>query len=112
MLKLNQNVLHIVTITDTCNNNTMTYKTKNDPQTSARTVIKTIRSLQNKTKNNNNFLLEKYAMFLNTPAEKLAVTITQHYNFVFANPISDPVRRAQVINETKQRQQCYTLVNA
>jgi hypothetical protein len=111
MLKVDQTKLHIVNIIDTRNGNTMTYTTKNDPQTSVRGVIKTIRNLQNK-KTDAEWLLTKYEMFLNTPAEKLAITITQHYNFVFANPIVDPVRRSQVINEAKQRQQRYTIDGA
>ena len=74
-------------------------------------LIKTIRNLQNK-RIDADWLLDKYQMFLNTPAEKLAVTITQHYNFVFANAITDPVRKAQVINECKQRQANNTLVDA
>ena len=111
MLKLDQTQLHIVNIIDTRTGATMTYTTKNDPITSVRGVIKTIRNLQNK-RIDADWLLDKYEMFLNTPAEKLAVTITQHYNFVFANAITDPVRKAQVINECKQRQANNTLVDA
>ncbi len=111
MLKLDQNQMHIVTITDTRTGATMRYTTKNDPQTSARGAIKTIRNLQNK-KTGPDWLLEKYAMFLNTPAEKLAVTITLHFNFEFSVPEADPVRRAQLVNEHYQRKAKYTLVNA
>jgi len=109
MLKLDTNKKHIVTITDTGTGESYSYECGTCPRESAKTTIKTIRSMQNGKVIPR--YTEDYAKFMKTPAERFAVTISQHFNFQFGVTVPPHIRK-QIINTQKQRMIANRLVLA